>query len=247
MFIHEYLNKVVRIFVATTVIIIGWQTFGHPDLFDRLVLVILLVLLTLPSIRNDVNIFTIITIFLFERLLEELFYFTKDYSTQKLVIYSLSMLIIYLMHYDKLVRYIVTPLVTISILVECIWYFNGYQAPAIQFYIAMLSLNVIVRYLLMMRSPLANYAMELYKKNIDHHYPPKKAQPTPTDWILYSIVASNIVIISVMIFEYMLRHVSNYNQLYIYNIYPSIIQLITISTLIVIIDHVIKNNHSLPA
>lgn len=245
MFYLFYLNKAVRAFIAIFLISIGWKTFGHPELFDRIILGMLVLLMLLPSVRSDINISAIILIFISERIIEELFYFTLSYNSQKLIIYSLAILVIYLMHYDKLVRYLVTPIVMLTVIAECYWYYSGYNAPAVQFYISMLLLNIFVRYLLMMRSPITNEVIKLSQQN--HDIKIKKAEPMPIDWLLYTIVASNIIAISVMIFEYMLRHILNYNQLYFYNIYPSIIHLLTILTFTVILDHIIKHDYSLHA
>ena len=224
-----YIRQITRAVSASLVITIGYMNFGNPDVFDRLFLFILVTCSLLKNIRSNVNVIGILLIFIFERFSEEILYFSMFSDYQKILVYGSSFIIVFTLYYDSLIKYLVIPTVTLACIVELYWFFTGYKFVVLQFYIALLLLNVVVRHLLFMRVPITETLFQ------------KGATPMNIDYLLYSVAKWCSVITAAMVIEYVIRHCTIYNPLYVYNFYPYALHTLSVITLILIFDHIVNS------
>jgi len=226
MFLRYWLKSGFINAIAGAFIFFSFIFFGYAEYFDR-IFIVFLVVVGLFNIKN-VNVISIIVILMIERLLEEVFYFSTTFQLAKVIIYTLSIIFVYYFWYDLLVKRLILPLLIVVFIAEIYWNLIGYNPPRIHFYIEMIWLNIITRYLLFMRIPVV--------KKI---FSPKASQ-TSLDWQLYSLAKWNVIIIGLLVVEYLFRHLTALNPLFLYHYYKYIIQLLSFLTLFFITKHLIN-------
>jgi len=242
MILRQYIGTAVTSILAITFLTSSLLTFGYAEYYDRLFIIFLIGLICFNA--RNANIMSIALIFLFERFLEEIVFFSSSYLLIKPVIYLLSIGLIKLFWYDKLIRRVVFPTVVISIISEIYWYLTDYTAPRIHSYIAMLMLNMATRHLIFLRIPIFKkfQTMPFIKNTVT-----SPLNHTSIDMPLYSMVMVNIIVVVAMIAEYLLRHLTLLEPLFIYNSYAEIVQVLSIATLFLIVNFLIKSNYKFSA
>jgi len=219
--------------VASIVLIVGYYTFGQADYFDRLFVCILLCLLLIDVVNRNFDFVALLLILLFERLSEEVFYFSMDLSYIKLVTYAVIVFVLYKLRYDKLVVRLAIPLTTITFIAELYWFTTNYHAPVVHYPLMLLTLNLITRHLIIHRVP---YTEKLTGIEADTH---------SLDWPLYNIAKAFVYIISASLVEYLIRHLTHFSPVYIYNSFPFLAHVLTVLTLSYIIQYLFKRNFTL--
>ncbi|PAJ75768.1 hypothetical protein CJF42_03360 [Pseudoalteromonas sp. NBT06-2] len=226
MFIKQYINNWLTNVIAVTFLTLALLSLGNAEYFDRIFIVYLIGVASLNT--KSVNILTIISILMFERLIEELVFFFNALYLAKLITYILSMFFIRYFWYDSIVKRLILPVIIVSYVAEVFWYKTGYESPRINFYIGMIWLNIITRHLLFLRVPITQ---KVISKNVSQ---------TSLDWQLYSLSKWNIIVIVLMLTEYMIRHLTSFSPLSVYHSYPYTIQLLSVATLFFITNFAIQ-------
>jgi hypothetical protein len=227
MLIRSYLQQPIRALVAACIIGSGILTFGQPELFDRLFLAVLVILLIINTRSKDTNTLGVLLILLFERISDELIFIAMEVSGQKILVYCISAMVLYKSRDDKLTHYI-APLVLLTFIAEIYWLMSGYPAPLVHYYIGLVVLNILTRKLLFMRVPLTQ---RWVKKN---------AKLLTIDWQLYKLAKWFTIAIAIVLIEFLIRHTTAYQAIYIYMAYPYLLQGFTLITLLIIGEHIVN-------
>ncbi|WP_281558797.1 hypothetical protein [Thalassomonas sp. RHCl1] len=233
MILNLYLRKLFTPILVITFALIGVYTFGYAEYFDRWFLVALM-LWGLIKIKNrDVNMAGLILIIILVRSLDEIAYLIIDFDV-KLIIYLLAVAVLYKLKYDKLVLLFCAPLLTLIVLVEFFWFFTGYPAPKIYFYVCMLLLSLVTRHLLFMRVPLTDRLL-------------KGGKSLPLDWKFYGLSKWSVFILAAMLAEYLIRHLTVLNPLHVYQVYPVFMHAIAVTSLFYLTEDYLRSRFILTA
>ncbi len=197
-------------------------SFEYAEYFS-LVFIIFLLGLILRNLTNA-NIISVALIFLLERFLEQFILLTSIYPVTKPIIYMLSLYIAYKLKYDPLTRHIILPTIVIGISCEFYWLYNGYNAPKLDWFIALLILNAITRHLIFMRVPTFKkyQAIPYFQKRLT-----SPLSQASFDLPLYRLAQINMILITMMIGEYLIRHLSPLNPLVVYKYYSEMVHMLT--------------------
>jgi hypothetical protein len=242
MIFRQYISSGITNILAIVFLTIALLTFGYAQYFDRLFIIFLLGLI-LFNIHNA-NIISIATIFLLERFLEEIVFFSLNYPFIKPLIYLLSLWLIKLFWYDSLIRRVILPTILACITCEIYWRFTDYKAPQIYYYIAMMSLNIITRHLIFLRVPLFKRFQSI---DFIQKITSQPLKQTSVDLPLYSLAMVNILVVVAMITEYITRHLTGFSPLFIYQYYPYTMQFLAVVTLFLLTNFVVKSTYKIKA
>ena len=197
-------------------------SFGYPLYFDRLFIVVTIVLISVYKVNK--NLFSIGLILLFVRGLDEIAFFCRLLSEAKLFYYLISAYIFYKFRFDSQTRNIIIPLFVICVITEFYWLFTDYPAPNLHTYIIVLVLNLCYRMLLINRVHLLRSIWGA------------KINGITLDYSLYKVTLLYAVIVIFMIIEYLIRHTTPLNPMYIYHSYSYLMGLTSILTIYFIIE-----------
>lgn len=208
---------------ASICIVAGILTFDNALYFDRLFFGALL--LVACVCYHNINIIGVVFIVALERLAEEaIWMWIKDLVVAKVLIYSFAIYVLYLCRYEPLAKYMGT-LLLIALGVELYWITTYYSAPLLHWYMAMVALNMLTRYLLMWRAPLTEQLL------------PVEATPQLADWRLSYIAGLSAAIQAAVMLEFITRHLYQQpNLLYFYQLMPYFMQCLAILVLWVVIQ-----------
>ncbi|WP_226989331.1 hypothetical protein [Paraglaciecola arctica] len=192
---------------------LGIATFGNGEAFDRLFIFILI--FTGIICRKNIDVLGIVFILAFERILEEIFWFSsQDIWYSKVAVYSCLIIVLYKLKYDAMSR-LALPCLVLSISAELYWFASDYQfTPEIYWYNILIGQSMVVRFLLFSR---INLSYSIFNK---------KANSINLDWIIYQATRIFIVFETLNILEYLLRHILELKVTVIYVCYPFAMQII---------------------
>jgi len=243
---HFYGQKLLVFLLAVTVICLGYLSFDNAEYFDRLFEVVIFVFFvfytrTLKKYEfKNINTVGILAILFAERFIEEIAYYSDAWAVQEGFIYICAGIIFYKLKYDSLIKYVYFPVTLAAVFSSLYWYFRGYDAPNIHYYIALLLLNILVRHFFMMRvfiiKRLTSY------KSID-----KNICILPVDRNFMTVAKVNAFLNVAMIIEYLIRHLFYLNIDYVYNYYPVTAYIISIISLFLIVEHLFNKTYLLTA
>jgi hypothetical protein len=225
-------NTIVTLLISTF-IYLGYLSFGYPVYFDRLFIIVLLILVS--TFKVNKNLFLIGLILLLERILSTLLFEVTSLLLTKVLTYSVCFYIVYKLTFDKQVKFLLLPVVIISILAELYWYFIEYTAPYIHTYIALMCLNLVTRYFLI-------FKVHIFKRTF-----PDSIFSLPLDFSLYKVAGLYNLVLTAMISEYLIRHLTFYNPMIIYFNYSFLTQLAALGTLYLIFLYIFQSSFRLKA
>ncbi|WDE13803.1 hypothetical protein [Thalassomonas haliotis] len=233
MILNLYLRKFFTPILVITFALIGVYTFGYAEYFDRWFLLGLVIWGLIKIKSRDVNMAGLLLILILVRLLDEISYLIIDFDI-KAIIYLFSVVVIYKLKYDQLVLFFCAPLLTLIVLVELFWFFTGYPAPQIYFYVCLLLLSLITRHLLFMRVPLTDRLTQGGKS-------------LPLDWKFYGLSKWSVFILAAMLAEYLVRHLTILNPLHVYQLYPIFMHVIAVTSLFYLTEDYLRTRFILAA
>lgn len=223
MLLAHYLPKIITALFGGLFIFAGIYTFGNALLFDRIFIGVLI--FTAIVCRKNVNVLGVVIILMGVHLLSEAAWFVSELeykTTAKIGFYCLSGVVCYQLRYDYTSKILLACLIG-SLLSEGYWEYLGKNAPEIYWYIFVLSSNLIARHLLFLR---VSYTDDFF---------PGKSQSINMDWHLYKLTAVAAILQSFNILEYIVRSVFGFVEvMFIYNIYPYLMQAISTYTVWII-------------
>lgn len=233
MILNLYLRRLFTPILVITFALIGVYTFGYAKYFDRWFLLGLVIWGLIKIKRRDVNMAGLLLILILVRLLDEISYLILDFDIH-LIIYLFTAVVIYKLKYDQLVLFFCAPFLTLIVLVEFFWFFTDYPAPKIYFYVCVLLLNLITRHLLFIRVPLTDSLA-------------KGGKSLPLDWKFYELSKWSVLIIAAMLVEYLIRHLTILNPLYVYQLYPIFMHAIAVTSLFYLTEDYLRSRFILTA
>ena len=173
-------------------------TFNYGEVFDRVYVV---VLITSFFIFKGPNTKGILSILLLERLLDEAVFYASEMSELTIFIYIMSFVVLFICKYDRLSQSILAPTLIISVLFEINWYLVEYDAPQIHFYTGLVAINTYVRHLIWQR--FMTYDTESTRLDLQY----------------FRLSAAYMVVTSIMVLEYLVRHSTGYELMVVYDYY----------------------------
>lgn len=214
MFMRSYLSTVLTALFGGLFVYFGIATFGNGEAFDRLFIFIFI--FTGIICKNNIDVLGIVLILAFERILEEIFWFsTQDIWYSKVAVYSCLAILFYQLRYDAMSKLSI-PCLVLSICAELFWFATDYQStPEIYWYNIIIGQSMVVRFLLFSR---INLSQRIFNK---------RAKSINLDWIIHQVTSMFIVIETLNILEYMLRHVFEFKVTIVYVCYPFAMQAIS--------------------
>lgn len=197
--------------------VIGIITFKSSDTLDWLFLSILI--FTAVVCHRNINIVSVVIILFAQLTLDQIIWLVLNESyIFDMITVIIALLAVYQFRYDGVVR-IIFPLIILTTASYIYWLSTDYPKPQISWYLWLITSNLFVRYLIFSRVLI-----------VDNYFP-KKGQSINLDWIVYKLCASAILIQTLLVIEYLIRHIFNFSEaLLIYELYPYLMQgLLTIS------------------
>lgn len=208
-------------------------TFGNGVYFDvAFATVISTLVLTLS--KDNKSISSILLACLLVNFISETFYRFTAHELARYIYYALSIYIFAKFRGDWLVRCLIFPICGLSIVAELYWYLKGYSAPEVHYYLALLALKIILRQFLSagyFRDPVP--ARGDYQKTIYTTF--------------YQLSGLSCIIVSAMLIEYLVRHLTYYNPMFVYDNYTYIMQVINITGVCFIIDYTLRPEYKFNA
>jgi hypothetical protein len=209
-----YSRHIATFLLACFALIYGVATFGNPLLFDRIYIIIIIG--TAYILRKNPDVLGIMIILAVSHLMQDLVhYWNLEDNTNivKILIYCCVLGTIYHLWYDSLNK-LALAIVTLAISAEIYWFATGYNPPNIYWYVFLVNQNLFIRHVLLNRT--AYYRQYLLVKGT----------PTVLDYSIEKVCLWFVVIDSIMILEYLIRHVLNLQLLVMYNAFEYFVQAI---------------------
>jgi len=162
--------------------------------------------------RRNVDLLSICCIYIAERGLEEVMWRITEYTLWFKVPFYLTLFLLVMWQSKGVFRLIFGAFFLAGMSIEAYWYISEYQAPMVMWHYYMLTINLLVRRLLMNRTFL------LIELN-------PNLQPKPL--VLDSqLILAQVLFISLnmaSITEYWLRHLTEYNPLFVHSMTSSVV------------------------
>jgi hypothetical protein len=218
-----YSSKIATFLLACFTITYGVATFGNPTLFDRIYLV--MIIGTAYLLRKNPDVLGVMIILAISHLMQDLVHYwnlEENTSLVKILVYSCVLGTIYKLWYDNLNK-LALAIVTLAISAEIYWLATGYNSPNIYWYVFLVNQNLFIRHVLL-------YRTAYYRK-----YLLVKGTPTILDYSIEKVCLWFVVIDSIMIIEYLIRHVLKFDLLIMYNAFEYFVQAIGVYVIWVII------------
>lgn len=232
MITHYWLEKGISTLLLLVFAFLAFLSFGYPEYFDRLFLIFLLCLSALYKRNPDIASIAIIVILI--RLVNEVLFLYQGSYEQPLY-YFASCLIIYKFKFDKHISFLLLPVLVTCLLSEIYWLFIGYESPGLGIYVLSIAVNCWMRYLLIFRPHITKSCSKLNLSGIS------------LDYDLYRLAGASNIVVTLLIYEYLIRHLTPLNPLFIYEVYSYILQLITALFPYFVISYLIKARFTIDA
>jgi len=232
MLIRAYLPKILAALFGGLFVALGIITFGNSELFDRIFFGVLI--FTAILCRKNVNVVGVVIIIVIHQFLAETAWLIiqKEYLVKPILIeltfYTISIFACYKFRHDSMSKLLLATLI-ISIASEIYWFWHDSDGAAMHWYVMVLTINLLTRYLIFLR---VSYTL---------NYFPQKTESINLDWYIYKLNALAIFIQTANIAEYSLRRVLGATDfLYVYVMYPYVMQAISTYTIFIIFNESYK-------
>lgn len=216
-------------FISTAILAIG--SFGQPALFDSVITLLLVIIILFYF--HDKDVVSVLAITLVDRLLGIAFFELPQASDlAKVFIYGLSFLVCLVFRYQGLARFTLLSLL-ITVPAEIYWLKVEYPAPFIYFYYIVLMQIIIARYCFFQR-------VGLFRRWFDTRHQVIDAR-------ISDVYLCSGVINILMVFEYLVRHLSGFNVLLVYTSFEYVQQILTVIFTVTILFYTVSHPRYLRA
>lgn len=218
-----YSSKIATVVLACFAVIYGVTTFGNPLLFDRVYIIVIIG--TAYFLRKNPDVLGVMIILAVSHLMQDLVHYwnlEENTNLVKILVYCCVLGTIYQLWYDSLNK-LALAIVTLAVSAEIYWLVTGYNAPNIYWYVFLVNQNLFIRHVLLNRT--AYY----------REYLLVKGTPTVLDYAIEKVSLWFVVIDSIMIIEYLTRHVLKFDLLIMYNTFEYFVQAIGVYVIWLII------------
>lgn len=216
--IPPFVSWLVNSVIGIAFILLGYYTFGNAMLFDRLFFLCLL--FAGFFCRKDVNVLSVVFIIVAGRVLDEAGFQLLDTPDLllKMMVYPMLGLAIYRFKEDELF-YLAFATLLGCVCAEIYWLVIGYQAPNILWSLYGITLSLAFRYAL------------IFRLFVIEKFFPGQARDILIDFIIRLVAGAHVCVSVLSIVEYLIRHLGNYDVMYIYSCYPYLSQAFAVITL----------------
>ena len=232
MITNYWIEKGISALLLVLLVVLGYLSFGYPVYFDRLFIVLLICCIAFYKI--DKNIASIGASMLIVRITSDVL-FNYEGAYQEVFFYSISFIVVYRLKFDKQINLLLLPILVICCLAELFWAYIDYESPQLSPYILGIALNCVLRYLLVSRVHLALQFLKIHLSGIT------------LDFDLYRLIGVYNLVITLMVFEYLIRHLTPLNPLVIYELYSYCLQIVTLMFPYLVIHYLIKSRFKIYA
>lgn len=207
MFYRLCLHPAFVLLLSSTIVItffmVGALSFGNALLFDRMYFVVLVIVIL--TCHRNVNILGVVLLSMVLRLFEEsAFILLVDLTFPlKICLYSFIGYFFWRWRYDSLSP-LLFGILSITIAAEIYWQYSAYPAPGINWEMLLIFLAVFARHCLFRRIWWTE------------RFFPQQGYFLRLDWQLQQLCTLQILIISAVSFEYILRHLGITDSTFIY-------------------------------
>ena len=211
--------------LTLAVVALGIMTFGQPLLFDRIILATLIGT-ALISYRFNPNLLGLIAILLAGRLIEEAVWLIRsEHWFFRIGVYTAGLWLCYQFRYTRLAK-----LTAVVIVLVCFtnlyWQYTDYNAPRLTWSIIILLIDQLVRHIVFLRP---HFTARLIKRTDNITW-------LRADRQLYDLLTLQIILKTLSVAEYLIRHLTGYNLLVIYNAYSYASQILAWAALWAILN-----------
>ena len=197
--------------------LVVYFTIGKPLIFDRIMIAVLFIT-AMISLKIDKNIFCIVSIILFERVLEEFLWAVRSEEAWFRHLVFLCVLGICVVNWKQTVSKLALGIAMVTQGAYAYWALIEYDAPALNWGLIMTLLTMISLTLLRKR-------IELWNHWVEEDSSLKLIEP---DKQVNFILHLYIVLEAARLVEYLARHILNQHQmLMVYQLYPYIAHTLT--------------------
>ena len=221
-----YLQKLLTTVMTAIIATLGVLTLGQADIFDRMLLAVLIG----ASIYfwKDKSLASILILLIFFRLFEEFYWFVHtDSAITTILVYSISLAFMFTLRKDKMAKYSLC-ILGCTCSAECYWYFTEYtRTPSLSWYIVLIDIDIALRYLITNRQ-------KVFKPWED------RITTKPLDEQIKNVLSLFIITVSLQILEYFVRHIVQIQSLTIYNSYIYIIHCVNYLLLWTIANYTLR-------
>ena len=222
---NYWLEKSISILLIIVFTLLVYLSFGHSNYFDLLFVTVLVALLTIFKDNKDLCLTIVFLLTL--RGTGEIIYLLSDVEPFKWVYYLLSVITMVKLRNDKHVLFLVAPVTTVCLFIEWYWLSIGYKGPELHYYVIGLAINSLFRHFLSFKAHLK-------------FYPNDALVNKPLDYVLYKLSAVSNIVTIVMISEYLLRHLTSLQPMFVYDSFSYVKQVISLVVLYLFVDYTLK-------
>jgi hypothetical protein len=221
-----YIQRFITLLMSGLVVVAGVFTFGNADIFDRIFITVLILLIV--YFYEDKNLASIFAIILFGRLFEEVFWLVlTDQVMFKILVYGICLWLFYILRYDLLAKFALV-IVSTTIVAEFYWYYISYEdIPNLTWYILLILQDLAIRHFVFLRPVI-------FKKWIS------PIISLPLDLQIYKIAGIFLILQFSMVTEYFIRHILGVNLLVVYYSYEYIAHILSVLMLWTTLNYSLK-------
>lgn len=214
MITQDFRPKLLTVILITAVGLLGFIALQLTEFY--LYLIVIYLIFVALACKHDQDLLSVMALVTLAYLIDFLIFYLPSQSTITTVIsIFIALVVMVKLRADKL-SLLAATVIALVVISHCYWIATNYPPPDLTLSINKITLAIIVRHLLIYRP---DYVEHIFKFYGDYISIDKKLRDI---WALYIIAESLLVI------EFILRHVIHVNTLVIYNAYPFIIQTISV-------------------
>ena len=208
-----HLTRTSQYALSILLVTLNTLSYGQQALFQKLYMAVLLAVALLSYC--NLNMLSIVAIALFVHLIDEISWLVIDnHPMERIIIYGGLCALLFTLKEDPF-RWPIALLTTLCLLTEGYWLITDYNAPFIHWYLWLILVNLLLRRALLIRVfVLATYY-------------PDRAQSLPLDYDLRNIVSVYIILHSLIVLEYLVRHLLDVKILTLWTVSPYLFHALT--------------------
>jgi hypothetical protein len=234
--IRSEINAILFMISIVVVCILGFVSFDNPNMFSNAFVALMIILCMVH--KGNHNLITLFLILVMSRMMsagEAALVGMEAFSSSillKVVVYSLATTVAFIFRYQMLSKLLFASLL-IVIPAEVYWYYTGYPAPMIHIFYMGVTQTILVRYALLTRPVLFHSWGEV--------------KPTNLDFKMSKFFFLTAIINLAMVFEYLVRHLTDYYPLIIYSAYEYLQHSASVLMIIVVLFYTVAKPRTFSA
>jgi hypothetical protein len=232
MILKPYLHQISNIILIAFIAMLGVFTFNEELIFDLIYTFLIAFCLVLVFENNDLR-GTVIILFVSDLVLEAVFWLTDFIPLLpfKIALY-LALLIAFVKFKQDSLRIPILIVTALGISAETYWFLISYDSPAIYWPLSTILIAQLTQTAISLR-PFVR--ITFFSKKIEIG-----TKHSSFDWEIIKLLNVSIILESLQVIEYLMRHVANLNILFMYHSHPYLIRIFNLAILYFIMSHSAK-------